>query len=241
MDGKGKAGAGTTQAQQFQPPQGSAQFAFRVMGRRLSRELVRSRAWQHADAPAAGRDGWREQRGIVEIPAAPYEEADGAGRFGGELQPARCVQPEPAVDLADHPEHSGKAQRLFHHVEHGVAAFDQDQPVRVQTDGRQGRGEQVVPAHGPEYLTLGICQQAADEQAGQGAMLAVGTLSEYLMERASGQAALARSVPGQEAVDGFDTEANGQGTGGLVRTTPLDPSDLQAQRLQCLQLQIRNG
>lgn len=88
-------------------------------------------------------------------PPAANGNADGAGTFGGELQPARGGHRQ-ARQLADDDTEATVAQALFHAGEQClfVTGLDIDDTARQQTHLGQRRREQVRPCDAPEHLAL---------------------------------------------------------------------------------------
>ncbi len=142
----------------------------------------------HAGDPPAGRGGRGcRQRRIVEPRRPAQDEAEHVCDFGGQLQPSRGDQVEPALVLAHDAGQAGMAQALLHGPESAAPGPDEDQAGGIETDAGQRRRVKITSRRDPQYRADTARQHGGGEQRRGGTVLDGGATSEQLVHGAKGE------------------------------------------------------
>ena len=164
-----------------------------AQARYVRRFRDRGRGRLGGNAPARDRRVGADEIGLAVAGAAEQQGGDARG-LGGELQPARSGQADPAGELGDDAGETAMTQPVLHDEERLAAAgLGVDDTVRMQAGGGEARGEDVALLDHPEHLAVDAREDAGGEHGGGSAVLDVGAGAGDLVQRAAGKAAAGQS------------------------------------------------
>ncbi len=115
------------------------------------------------------------------------DEAEHVCDFGGQLQPSRADEVEPALVLAHDAGQAGMPQALLHGPENAVPGPDKDQAGGIEANASQRRRVKVASRRDPQHRAGAARQHGSGEQRRGGAMLDGRAAGEQLVHGAQGE------------------------------------------------------